>query len=41
MVLPEYDMVVVYTAWNLGPGPGLKTRDSIDRLVSLVTDTPK
>lgn len=41
MVLPEYDIVVVYTAWNVNPGPGLRTTDSINRIVSLVTDTPK
>jgi CubicO group peptidase (beta-lactamase class C family) len=37
MVLPEYDMVVVYTAWNVNPGPGLRRRDAIDRLVAMIT----
>jgi len=41
LVLPEYDMVAVYTAWNVNPGPGLRTKDSIDRLIGLVTDAPK
>ncbi len=41
LVLPEYDMVAVYTAWNVNPGPVLRTRDSIDRLVGLVSDRSK
>ena len=41
LVLPESNMVVVFTAWNVNPGPGLKIRDAIDRLTSLVTDGPK
>ena len=41
LVFPESNMVVVFTAWNVNPGPGLKTRDAIDRLTSLVTDGPK
>ena len=41
LVLSEYDMVAVYTAWNVNPGPGLRTKDSIDRLVGLVTDSKK
>lgn len=41
MVLPEYDMVVVYTAWNVNSTTGLRRRDAIDRLTSLVTDGPK
>jgi CubicO group peptidase (beta-lactamase class C family) len=37
MAFPEYDMVVVYTAWNIGTGgPVLRTRDAIDRAVGLV-----
>ncbi len=38
LVLAEYDMVAVYTAWNVNPGPGLRTKESIDRLIGMVTD---
>ena len=34
---PEYDMVVVYTGWNIATGgPTLRRRDAIDRAVGLV-----
>ncbi|HEX6126558.1 MAG TPA: serine hydrolase [Pyrinomonadaceae bacterium] len=36
MAFPEYDMVVVYTAWNIGTGPTLRTRDAIDGIVGLI-----
>lgn len=40
IVLPEYDIVAVYTAWNIGTynGPVLRGKDAIDRLVGLVAD---
>ncbi|MEO8042132.1 MAG: serine hydrolase [Acidobacteriota bacterium] len=38
MAFPEYDMVVVYTAWNIGSGPTLRTRDAIDRVVGTLFD---
>jgi CubicO group peptidase (beta-lactamase class C family) len=41
LVLPEYDMVVVYTAWNVNPGPTMRTKEAIDRIVALVTDIKK
>lgn len=41
LVLPEYDLVAVYTAWNVNPGAALRRRDAIDRLVGLVTDGKK
>ena len=41
IALPEYDMVVVYTAWNLGPGPSMRARDAIEKVVGMVVDTPK
>lgn len=41
IVLPEYDLVVVYTAWNVNPGPTLRRKDAIDRIVALVLDAKK
>jgi len=41
IVFPEYDIVVVYTAWNHGPGPSMRTRDAIYRVVEMVTDGKK
>ena len=41
LVLPEYDIVAVYTAWNHGTGPSMRARDAIYRLVEMVTDAPK
>ena len=41
LVLPEYDLVAVYTAWNVNPGSGMKTKEAIDRLVGMITDGPK
>jgi CubicO group peptidase (beta-lactamase class C family) len=41
LVLPEYDLVAVYTAWNVNPGPGMKTKEAIDRLVAMITAGPK
>lgn len=37
MVLPEYEIVVVFTAWNIGTsGPAMRSRDALERLVGLV-----
>jgi len=41
LVLPEYDMVVVYTAWNVDPGPVMRTKESIDRIVAMIKDSKK
>jgi hypothetical protein len=41
IVLPEYDIVAVYTAWNHGSGPTMRTRDAIYRLLDMVTDRKK
>ncbi|MFT3745794.1 MAG: serine hydrolase [Pyrinomonadaceae bacterium] len=41
MVLPEYDLVVVYTAWNVNPGAGLRRKDAIDRIVALIAADKK
>ena len=41
MVLPEYDLVVVYTAWNVNPGAALRRKDAIDRILALVTIAKK
>jgi len=38
IVLPEYDMVAVFNAWNVDPGPAIRPRDAIARLVGLVVD---
>jgi len=40
IVLPEYDIVFVVTAWNV-TGPTLRPRDSIPRIVGMVVDGPK
>ncbi len=41
-VLPEYDMVIVYNAWNINPGPpGLTGKDAIGRITAMITDGPK
>lgn len=41
IVLPADDIVVVYTAWNHGPGPSMRARDAIYRVTEMVTDRPK
>jgi CubicO group peptidase (beta-lactamase class C family) len=41
LVLPEYDLVAVYTAWNVNPGPGLNGKDAIGHLTAMITDGPK
>ena len=40
IAFPEYDMVVVFTAWNHGTGPSMRTRDAIYRPLELLTDRP-
>ena len=41
IVLPEYDIVAVYTAWNVNPGPAMRTKEAIDRLVGMIKDGKK
>ena len=41
IVLPEYDIVAVYTAWNHGPGPSMRARDAIYRLVEATAEGVK
>ena len=41
IVLPEYDIVAVYTAWNHGSGPSMRARDAIYRLVELTPEGVK
>ena len=36
IVLPEYDIVAVYTAWNHGSGPTMRAVDALRRLEELV-----
>jgi CubicO group peptidase (beta-lactamase class C family) len=38
IVIPQYDIVVVFTAWNILGGPGLSHREAIDRVLAAVTD---
>ena len=39
MAFPEYDMVVVYTAWNVNNNKGIRRRDAIDRVINTIRDT--
>ena len=41
IVLPEYDIVAVYTAWNHGSGPSMRARDAIYRLVEMTEEGVK
>lgn len=36
VVIPEYNIVAVFTGWNIGNGPGLRTDEIIRRLVNAV-----
>ena len=36
IVIPDYDIVIVFTAWNILGGPGLRHRDAIDRILAAV-----
>jgi CubicO group peptidase (beta-lactamase class C family) len=38
IVIPAYDIVLVFTAWNILDGPGLWHREAIDRVLAAVTD---
>jgi CubicO group peptidase (beta-lactamase class C family) len=41
IVVPEYDLVMVFTAWNIVPGrPGLGARAAIERVIQAVVDQP-
>jgi CubicO group peptidase (beta-lactamase class C family) len=33
MIIPELDIVAVFTAWNIGDGPSLSEREAIKRLI--------
>ncbi len=38
LVIPDYDILVVFTAWNIEGGPSLSHRVAIDRILAAVTD---
>jgi CubicO group peptidase (beta-lactamase class C family) len=38
VVIPDYDIVIVFTAWNILDGPRLTQREAIDRVLAAVTD---
>ena len=38
IVIPEYDIVAVFTAWNILQGPSLRHREAIDRIIAAVKD---
>ena len=41
IVVPEYDLVMVFTAWDILPGrPSLTSRVAIDRVIEAVVDQP-
>jgi CubicO group peptidase (beta-lactamase class C family) len=37
IVIPEYDIVLVFTGWNILDGPELSHREAIDRVLAAVT----
>jgi len=41
IVIPDYDIVMVFTAWNILNEPGLRHREAIDRVLAAVTDGKK
>ncbi len=41
IAIPEYDIVIVATAWNILGGPGLSYRVAIDRVLAAITDGKK
>jgi CubicO group peptidase (beta-lactamase class C family) len=41
IVIPEYDIVAIFTAWNILGGPALSHREAIDRVLAAVTDGGK
>ena len=40
IVVPDYDLVMVFTGWNILEGKHLNQREAIDRVLSAVTDSP-
>jgi CubicO group peptidase (beta-lactamase class C family) len=38
VIIPEYNIVAVFTGWNIGSGPSLQPKELIRRLVNAVTD---
>jgi CubicO group peptidase (beta-lactamase class C family) len=36
LVLPEYDLVLVFTGWNIAGEKGLGAREAIDRVLAAV-----
>ena len=42
IVLPEYDLLLVFTGWNVHPDrPSLGTKVAIDRVVAAVLEGPR
>ena len=41
IAIPDYDIVMVFTAWNIRNGPSLRHREAIDRVLAAVTDGRK
>jgi len=42
IVLPEYDLLMVFTGWNVRPDqPRLGAKVAIDRVVEAVLDAPQ
>jgi CubicO group peptidase (beta-lactamase class C family) len=41
IVIPEYDIVIVVTAWNIANGKGLPHRVAIDRVLAALTDAKR
>jgi CubicO group peptidase (beta-lactamase class C family) len=41
IVIPAYDIVMVFTAWNILDGPSLRHREAIDRVLAAVTDAKR
>ncbi|MGZ8517351.1 MAG: serine hydrolase domain-containing protein [Chitinophagaceae bacterium] len=38
IIIPEYNIVAVFTGWNIGGGPSLQAKEAIRRLVNAVSD---
>jgi hypothetical protein len=36
VIIPEYNIVAVFTGWNIGKGPSLPVREALRRLVNAV-----
>jgi CubicO group peptidase (beta-lactamase class C family) len=41
IVISEYDIVAVFTGWNIGNGPSLHAREAIKQLLNAVADKTK